>query len=143
MDSSLVPRLRRSGLRLSAQRRAIAEALDGTHTHLSADEVLARTRADLPEVGRATVYKALDAFVQTAQVRQLALEDGPTLFDPNGHIDHDHLVCLTCGDIRDIPTLAAHLRPVDERFTVERTEVTHYGRCTTCGPGSAASTGPR
>jgi hypothetical protein len=57
--ASLLERLRRRRLRLTAQRRVIAEALEGAHVHLTADEVFERAVARLPEISRATVYSEL------------------------------------------------------------------------------------
>ena len=48
---------------MTAQRRVVAEVLDGEHVHLTADEVHARAVAKLPEISRATVYNTLGELV--------------------------------------------------------------------------------
>ncbi|MYU47611.1 transcriptional repressor, partial [Streptomyces sp. SID7803] len=51
--SDLLERLRGRGWRMTAQRRVVAEVLDGgDHVHLTADEVHARAVAKLPEISR-------------------------------------------------------------------------------------------
>lgn len=52
----LLIRLRRSGWRLKAQRRVVAEVLDRDHVHLTAQEVHSRAVERLPEISRASVY---------------------------------------------------------------------------------------
>ena len=47
--SDLLERLRGRGWRMTAQRRVVAEVLDGEHVHLTADEVHARAVDKLPE----------------------------------------------------------------------------------------------
>ena len=47
--SDLLVRLRGRGWRLTAQRRVVAEVLDGDHVHLTADEVHARAAALVQE----------------------------------------------------------------------------------------------
>ena len=49
MHSSLLDRLRLHGYRLTAQRRAVAQALDGINVHMTADEVHVRAADILPE----------------------------------------------------------------------------------------------
>lgn len=116
---------------MSVQRRVIAESLDGEHRHVTADELWRTARGRMPEIGRATVYKALDAFVASGQVRELRFGPGPAHFDPNGNIHHDHLVCQRCERVWDVAQATA-ARPDCEGFSVEYSESTHYGVCDAC-----------
>lgn len=131
--STLVERLEAAGLRLTAQRRVIAEALDGPDRHLGADELLDRSRAAIPEIGRATVYKALAAFVATGEVQEFVSPGGPTLYDPNAHIPHHHLVCRGCGVITDIVIEDDLLALAPAGFAAESAELVLHGRCAGCG----------
>ncbi len=130
---TLLSRLGASGVRITAQRRIIAECLDGTNQHLTADEVLAAAKTSLPEIGRATVYKALAEFVESGSVREIQLEDGPKRFDPNAHIDHHHLICTSCDGIWDVAAASFDIMPEDESgFVLAHTEVSFFGQCATC-----------
>ncbi|MEE9415090.1 MAG: transcriptional repressor, partial [Acidimicrobiales bacterium] len=84
--TSLVNRLDRAGVRMSAQRRIIAECLDGEDRHATAAGLLEQAQEVLPEIGRATVYKALASFVESGQVAEVDVGDGPTCFDPNANV---------------------------------------------------------
>ncbi|MFE2439439.1 Fur family transcriptional regulator, partial [Streptomyces sp. NPDC059409] len=70
--SDLLERLRERGWRLTAQRRVVAEVLDGDHVHLTADEVHARAARRLPEISRATVYNTLRELVHRAEVLEVS-----------------------------------------------------------------------
>lgn len=100
--SDLLERLRGRGWRMTAQRRVVAEVLDGDHVHLTADEVHARAVAKLPEISRATVYNTLGEMVSLGEVIEVATDHRAKRYDPNAHHPHQHLVCGRCGAIRDV-----------------------------------------
>jgi len=134
--SDLLGRLRGRGWRMTAQRRVVAEVLDGEHVHLSADEVLERASVLLPEIARATVYNTLSELVALGEVTEVSSIGRAKLYDPNAHRPHHHLVCSQCGAIRDVHPhgdLLAAL-PDSERlgFTVHAAEVMFRGVCSDC-----------
>lgn len=136
--SDLLERLRGRGWRLTAQRRVVAEVLDGDHVHLTADEVLARATARLPEISRATVYNALGELVSLGEVAEVATDGRAKRYDPNARRPHQHLTCTGCGAIRDVHPagdLLADL-PASERFgfTLTGVEVNYRGLCPECAP---------
>ncbi|MFD9210318.1 Fur family transcriptional regulator [Streptomyces sioyaensis] len=134
--SDLLERLRGRGWRMTAQRRVVAEVLDGEHVHLTADEVLARATARLPEISRATVYNTLGELVSLGEVLEVATDGRAKRYDPNAHHPHHHLVCSHCGAIRDVHPTGDPLAtlPTSERFgfTVREAEVTYWGLCPAC-----------
>lgn len=134
--SDLLERLRDRGWRLTAQRRVVAEVLDGDHVHYTADEVHARAAARLPEIARATVYNTLSELVAIGEVIEVSTDGRAKRYDPNARRTHQHLVCSECGTIRDVhPTgdLLAGL-PENERygFTISGATVTYRGTCPNC-----------
>ncbi|MCX4986458.1 Fur family transcriptional regulator [Streptomyces sp. NBC_00572] len=141
--SDLLGRLRGRGWRMTSQRRVVAEVLAGDHVHLTADEVHARAAARLPEISRAAVYNILGELGRLGEVAEVSAHGRAKRYDPNAHHPHQHLVCESCGTIRDVhPTgdpLAA--LPADDRFgfTVTEAEVIYRGLCPAClpGPGGA------
>ncbi|MGW4229200.1 Fur family transcriptional regulator [Streptomyces sp. NPDC004980] len=136
--SDLLERLRARGWRMTAQRRVVAEVLDGEHVHLTADEVHARAVAKLPEISRATVYNALGELVSLGEVLEVSTDRRAKRYDPNAHRPHQHLVCARCGTIRDVHPVGDLLAdlPDAERFgfTVSDVEVTYRGTCAACVP---------
>jgi Fe2+ or Zn2+ uptake regulation protein len=97
--------LEASGHRHTTQRAAIYRFLKGVTTHPTADEIFTQVREVLPDISLATVYKALEAFVEAGLARKLALGSGPSRYDGRTD-DHDHVRCLKCGIVRDV--LGAH-----------------------------------
>ncbi|MCU7822940.1 Fur family transcriptional regulator [Kitasatospora sp. DSM 101779] len=136
--SDLLERLRGRGWRLTSQRRAVAEVLEGDHVHLTADEVHARAVARLPEISRATVYNTLGELVSLGEILEVSTDGRAKRYDPNAHQAHQHLVCSGCGTVRDVrpegdPMAAL---PSTERFgfTVTGAEITYRGLCPDCSP---------
>ncbi|MEU6734480.1 Fur family transcriptional regulator [Streptomyces physcomitrii] len=134
--SDLLERLRERGWRMTAQRRVVAEVLDGDHVHLTADEVHARAVTRLPEISRATVYNTLGELVSLGEVLEVATDKRAKRYDPNAHQAHQHLVCARCGTIRDVHPTGDPLAtlPDGERFGFSLTgaEVTFRGVCPDC-----------
>jgi Fur family ferric uptake transcriptional regulator len=121
---------------MTAQRRVVAEVLDGDHVHLTADEVHARAATRLPEISRATVYNTLGELVSLGEVVEVTTDRRAKRYDPNAHRPHHHLVCSGCGAIRDVHPDGDPLAdlPDSERFgfAVADVEVTYRGLCPEC-----------
>jgi Fur family ferric uptake transcriptional regulator len=93
--------LARRSLRLTAQRRAILEAVFSTREHFTADELLAWSQVRDRSVSRATVYRTLPLLTASGLVRELDLGKDRQVYDPNyaDHPDHNHLICEDCGRV--------------------------------------------
>ena len=135
-DDSLLTRARRHGLRMTAQRRVVAEALDGEQAHRTADEVLARAKELLPEISRATVYSALAEFVDLGIVNEVQFGRAK-LYDPNAHFDHHHLLCEQCNQVWDVHVEGPMPQIVTSgsnlpAMSIRRVEVSYVGLCGTC-----------
>ncbi len=136
--ASLTERLTERGWRMTPQRRVISAVFDVSgpqNIHLTADEVLERAVAALPEISRATVYNTLGELVDAGELRSVRVGDRITRYDPNIDASHHHMVCNSCGAIFDVP--APNMRPPDttkvaEGFVVESTEVIYRGVCADC-----------
>jgi Fur family peroxide stress response transcriptional regulator len=121
---------RREGLRITAPRRAIFEALDGDASHPSAWEVLARVRRRHPRVSFTTVYTTLEMLARRGAIAKLAIDPERARFDANP-VPHDHAVCERCGRIEDLPPRGG--RPRGPRgFRVSRVHVEFHGLCRGC-----------
>jgi Fur family ferric uptake transcriptional regulator len=136
METTLLDRLRARKWRVTSQRRVIAEAMEGEHVHLTAEEVHERARARLPEVSLATVYNTLNELVAMGEVQPVDAGGGPTRYDPNTERRHHHLVCLRCGRLHDVyPTGVAGLQlPRSQRFgyRIVNHEILFQGYCPDC-----------
>lgn len=100
-DDRLKGALEASGHRHTAQRAAIYRYLKGVTSHPTADEIFTQVREVIPDISLATVYKALEAFVEAGVARKLTISGGSARYD--GRVDdHDHVRCLKCGMVRDV-----------------------------------------
>lgn len=137
----LLTRLRQRGIRMTSQRRAVAEVLVGEHVHLTADEVHQLAAQRLPEISRATVYNTLSELVAIGEVIEVSGGGRARRYDPNAHAAHQHLVCDRCGALRDVMVsgdLLEHL-PLAARhgFRVSAVEALFHGLCSDCAKAPA------
>jgi Fur family ferric uptake transcriptional regulator len=126
-----------AGFRSGGGRRRVVELLGSEDCALTALEIDRR----LPEVGRATVYRALDQLESLDLVQKVDLAGeaaGYERVDPEGH-HHHHIVCESCGRViafedeeLEQAIVALAKRP---DFTVSSHEVTLRGECSRCGRG--------
>jgi Fur family transcriptional regulator, stress-responsive regulator len=126
-------RLREHGLRVTPQRRVILSTFaEGTHHHLTADEVFERSRRHLPEVARATVYNTLSELSRVGLLRTLEGR-GALRYEPDAGDEHHHLRCLSCGRVFDVQLAGLAGLEVDQPgFSVERAQIVLEGTCDEC-----------
>jgi Fur family ferric uptake transcriptional regulator len=124
---------------MTPQRRAVAEVLDGENVHLSAEAVHLAARRTLPEISLATVYNTLNELASMGEVKEVSAGGGPRLYDPNVDNPHHHLLCTSCGDLRDVPVEASGIElpvgPVPgqlDGFVLTGVDVTFRGVCPAC-----------
>ncbi len=122
-----------AGFRSGGGRRRVVDLLGEERCALTAFEIDRR----LPDVGRATVYRALEQLEGLGLIQKVDLGGdaaGYERVDPGGH--HHHLVCERCGrviafeDERLEKAIAALAKRPD--FSVDSHEVTLRGACASC-----------
>lgn len=89
--------------RMTRQRSAVADALDGLDEFRSAQQLHELLRAEGTEIGLATVYRTLAALADEGVVDVLRTADGEQVYRRcarRGH--HHHLVCRQCGHAEEI-----------------------------------------
>jgi Fur family peroxide stress response transcriptional regulator len=94
-------RCREAGFPLTVQRRVILEAMAVRDDHPTAEQIYKTIQAQVPEISRATVYRALESLVQLGAIGRAHHLGPATRFDSNaGH--HHHLVCVRCNRVMDL-----------------------------------------
>jgi Fur family ferric uptake transcriptional regulator len=130
--------LREAGYRVTPQRAVILESIAHNQGHHSAPEVFSIARRRLPGLNLATVYRTLDSLHQAGLVDLLPGNGSElvrfSLHEPD-HL-HAHLVCRSCGDIREIgPDEVDRMAAALEQATGFRVDVAHLtlvGLCSRC-----------
>ncbi len=93
--------LRARGLRLSAARRVVLEALYATDVPLSAEEI-AEGIGTLPASDLASVYRNLETLERLGLVQHVHLGHGAGRYVRAGR-EREYLVCERCGAQRAVP----------------------------------------
>lgn len=123
-------------IRYSKKREAILNAIRSTTCHPSAEWIYHTLKPTHPDLSLGTVYRNLVFFQQQGQVQSVGVVNGQERFDGNT-APHSHFVCTNCGAVIDLHSIKLDIsltRDVSEQYglSVERHELTFYGRCQTC-----------
>jgi Fur family ferric uptake transcriptional regulator len=143
----LAKRITARGRRLTEQRLIVAEALAGKREAVSAQELYERLRARHPRLGLATVYRALEAQVESGMARRLERAGHVSSYIACDPEHHHHLVCTRCQRVDDLDEtiLKPVLRGIAERhgFAVEHERLDFYGLCGSCRRATERAEGSR
>lgn len=118
--------------KLTPQRLAVLEYLEGNREHPSAEDIYKAVRRRFPTMSFATVYNTLELLKDRGMVTELALEPGRKRFDPDTR-DHHHLICIRCRRIVDVHS---DYRPdISDKggFQILGARIEFYGICPRCG----------
>jgi Fe2+ or Zn2+ uptake regulation protein len=126
---------RERGLRVTPQRQMIFGLLQGNDAHPTVESLYERAQAEMPTMSLKTVYQTVHDLEALGEVDVLDLGTGSLRVDPNVEDEHHHLVCSSCGRVRDLPVEFDGLRvPGRYRrdFTVDAVQVIFRGHCDDC-----------
>ena len=101
---SLLEGMRARGLRVTHQRRVLAELLERAEVHLDADAVLARAQEKDPSIHRATVYRTLHRLKKLGLIDELDLmhvAGERHYYEVRPKAFHIHLVCTSCKGVQE------------------------------------------
>lgn len=123
-------------LRNSKQRQAILDLLVSSPEHMSAEEIYQKARVLQPNISLGTVYRNLDTLSEQGLIIRTSFADGKARYEMAGMDHHHHLICLQCGEIKDLeqcpmaPALKTALQEADFEVVQHQFEV--YGYCPKC-----------
>ncbi|OGW55875.1 MAG: transcriptional repressor [Nitrospirae bacterium RBG_19FT_COMBO_55_12] len=121
------------GFKLTPQRIAILDFLEGNKGHPSAEDVYKAVAKKFPTMSFATVYSTWQALKERGRVAELTVEPGKKRFDP-GREPHHHLVCTRCRRIVDIHQSYKLTVSDKERagFDITGNHIEFQGLCPSC-----------
>ena len=124
---------RNFGIKLTPQRLAIFNFLDGNKSHPSADDIFNAVKKEFPTMSFATVYNTMDALKSKGAIRELTVESGKKRYDPDCS-QHHHLICVECKVVVDIfkefnLTISSD---ITKDFDITGTHIEFYGLCSSC-----------
>jgi Fur family peroxide stress response transcriptional regulator len=120
-------------IRLTPQRLAILEYLEGNKAHPSASDIYKAVSEKYPMMSFATVYNTLYTLREKMQVLELSIDSKKKRFDTNTK-PHHHLICIECKAITDIHRNFALDLAEGERcnYEIMGNHVDFYGVCSNC-----------
>jgi Fur family ferric uptake transcriptional regulator len=134
-DTPLAEVLRARGLRLTAQRQMVLEAVHELG-HATPDQVHAKVAERAAGVNITTVYRTLELLEELGLVTHAHLSHGAPTYHTVGEAQHVHLVCRRCGAVSEVSSrvlapLAETLHD-EQDFTIDIAHVALFGECSAC-----------
>jgi Fur family ferric uptake transcriptional regulator len=143
--TAILAALERAGFRRTAPRRALAELITAQEGHFTAAGLVTEARARRIGVGRATVFRTLEALESLDLVERLDLPSGEHAYVACERSHHHHVVCSRCGRSSEIDDagLKAVVHQIAKRtgYRVDEHRLELFGLCPAClaeQPGPAA-----
>jgi Fur family peroxide stress response transcriptional regulator len=121
------------GLKITPQRLAIFEYLEGNMSHPSAEDIFLEIKKKYPMISFATVYKTIEALKNRGNLLELTIDPKRRRYDPDTS-HHHHLICIRCKKILDIYTDFQIDVPKDVQgsFEMVGNHIEFYGICAEC-----------
>jgi Fur family ferric uptake transcriptional regulator len=131
-----VTTLRARGLRVSAARRLVLEALFTAGGPITAEAIADGLGDRLPRSDLASVYRNLDTLEEIGMVRHFHLGHGAGLYALAGRYEQGYAACGRCGSHEPLPrAVVERVADVLREATGYSAELSHFpivGRCPDC-----------
>ena len=92
-------RCRTKGVRLTGQRRAVAEVLAKAHDHPDTYELHRRVARTHPKISLATVYRTVRRFEAEGILERHEFRNSRARYETTARKHHDHLIDLETGNV--------------------------------------------
>ena len=119
--------------RRTRQRDTIRAVIEAYDRPLSPTELYEAARKHQPQLGIATVYRAIRDLVKSGWLRTVEIPGLPARYERAGKPHHHHFLCRVCNALWEV---AGCLRGVEALtpagFLTEGHEITLFGLCNDC-----------
>ena len=88
-----------AGLRMTEQRRVIAQVLQEAKDHPDVEQVYSRAIHFDPAISIATVYRTVKLFEEAGILEKLEFGDGRARYEDAERDHHDHLIDMQTGEV--------------------------------------------
>lgn len=108
----------RRGLRITDQRRVIAQVLSDSSDHPNVELLHKRASTIDPRISIATVYRTIRLFEEAGIIERHDFGDGKARYEPAPDAHHDHMIDVETGKVIEFvdPELEALQRSIAERL---------------------------
>lgn len=135
METPLDSVLHGAGLRATAGRGAVLEALDSM-AHSDADTIYRAVSEVLPTTSIQSVHNILADLTAAGLIRRIEPAGSAALYERRIGDNHHHIVCSECGAVGDVDCVVGEapcLSPSETGgFALHTAEVTFWGVCPSC-----------
>lgn len=114
MADRIIERCETKGLRMTEQRRVIAQVLESALDHPDVEELFARAQRVDPNISIATVYRTVKLFEEAGILEKHEFGDGRARYEPADRDHHDHLIDLNSGEV--IEFVDAEIEALQEKI---------------------------
>ena len=87
------------GVKLTDQRRVIAQVMSESSDHPDVDELYNRVSKIDPKISIATVYRTVKLFEESGILEKHDFKGGKARYEPSLDEHHDHLIDINSGEI--------------------------------------------
>ena len=99
MTDTILQRCERKGLRMTSQRKIIAQVLKNVADHPDVEELYKRVSKIDPTISIATVYRTVKLFDEAGILDKLEFGDGRARYEDAEREHHDHLIDINSGRV--------------------------------------------
>lgn len=99
MTDTIIDRAEAKGLRMTDQRRTVAQVLEDASDHPDVEELYARASAVDSAISIATVYRTVKLFEEAGILERVEFGDGRARYEDAQRDHHDHLIDLHSGEV--------------------------------------------
>lgn len=99
----------KKGLRMTDQRRIIAQVLSNAEDHPDVEEVYKRASEVDSHISIATVYRTVRLFEEAGILERHDFRDGRSRYEPVSDEHHDHLINIETGEVIEF-----HLEEIEQ-----------------------------
>ena len=99
MSDTIISRCEAKGLRMTDQRRTIAQVLEDAMDHPDVEELYARAAERDPRISIATVYRTVKLFEEAGILERVEFGDGRARYEDAERDHHDHLIDMHSGEV--------------------------------------------
>jgi Fur family ferric uptake transcriptional regulator len=117
MNDTIIKRCEAKGLRMTGQRRTIAQVLQDSADHPDVEELFARASALDAGISIATVYRTVKLFEEAGILDKLEFGDGRARYEDAERDHHDHLIDMNSGEV--IEFVDAEIEALQERIAAK------------------------
>ena len=117
MSKPIIKRCEAKGLRMTGQRRVIAQVLEDSDDHPDVEELYARAMAVDGQISLATVYRTVNLFQEAGILDKLEFGDGRARYEDAQRDHHDHLIDMNSGEV--IEFIDEEIEALQERIAAK------------------------